>query len=1377
MDDPEQSPLENDELSEYDIYSKTPPRTKILRKNRERKNRDRQASTPVTIVKAKAPIVRRNTTGAFYDDIFSKDENTDDEFLGNKRVNKRQMKLLRGSERDLKLDIARAQAASAEFYNKDDSTNDFFSTYYKYLVLGNKRVNKRQMKLLRGSERDLKLDIARAQAASAEFYNKDDSTNDFPPKTPSYQIESTNRFMSLVGRTFPCKKICPLKRVIGKKVDEKKKEDDQKKFEALKLLGYDKRVEFYHIMKSLIKMGEKAVLSDNAKRLVNCKLVLMIFQPGNVCSATFFDNFLYHIYFKVTINNSVVDVSRSIGDSSEDLEETLWQNELKDLIWLELQAYHADRTPMEEDTYLCLARECVEPLLKDIMNYRFHRPSRKDASCNSDSGVEEDCPGCASILCYSCMEAQNEALKEVEKLLKRLEDAESLFPSSNAFAELYPLYRSPEIVGRVRVMCQWYNVTKHQRLKLNLLGRLVVLLESKHSDWPCFAVGEENGSVSPSDSNNSTSSSGSNTEPCSDMYNITPVTIFLAQRDSTKVSPYRRYIENILKTRALDKSLNFLEKIHKRVLQKTKKTLELPEDQSIFSKLKVFDDEELCRYGCWSPEYAALDLPSYRGLFIFLATVPLDVYHEYLLMRLEQKPTNPSALSTRQLMRELKQGLKKAMRERDLACHYIESATAGTLITCPDFKEKLLKFEDCIQKVFIDYLHYLKQWMIIQTNFQKTMLEDEYAFAMNLCEIFPHLKRTVGSEYTCILGTILAKTGERMIFRINSALELLSQKDVDVKQNLFSVCRQLQSVFIEEKETSIKTISFLRMHLRRDIVTHECILYMKERKEVLVIQERNEVLDDAITIFQSIIPNGVQNIHSLFDTVSSANLDEVDKNALNSRIRELLMRVFTFGFEFYKELNDLSAEEYRPSLVVQMGHFADLWMKFVTERCDKGRGIRPKWAFQGMDYLLSIIEPINSILLTEEQFEELKISMDSCISHLVGKPYASISAPSTPDSGFHSASPRNSLEQMRVRSRGSSPSPRPTYKSQRSGQGSRKVSVEQQSPGVDGVDSTPISSPILANENARKDDDRNGSAASSIRIEFSSNSHAEKFREAIAALEAELDQNLAEQNLIGKVLEDTTSNKSSIMRRNVSFSWQRGIKVGQGRFGKVYTAVNNNTGDLMAVKEIALQHNDPGTLRKIAEEMKILEGIAHNNLVKSYGVEVHKDEMLIFMEYCSEGTLECLVADTEGGLPELQARKYTFQLLSGVACLHDHSIVHRDIKTANIFLTEGGNCLKIGDFGCAAKIKSNVTMPGELKGFVGTQEHLFIFQRPWAQFDSNVQIMFRVGMGQSPDPPDDMTDEGLDFLDLCFKHNPRERATARQLLVHDYVQLKLSLED
>ena len=49
--------------------------------------------------------------------------------------------------------------------------------------------------------------------------------------------------------------------------------------------------------------------------------------------------------------------------------------------------------------------------------------------------------------------------------------------------------------------------------------------------------------------------------------------------------------------------------------------------------------------------------------------------------------------------------------------------------------------------------------------------------------------------------------------------------------------------------------------------------------------------------------------------------------------------------------------------------------------------------------------------------------------------------------------------------------------------------------------------------------------------------------------------------------------------RQVKFSWQRGVKIGQGTFGKVYTAINNQTGDIMAMKEIPLQPNDSKTLR------------------------------------------------------------------------------------------------------------------------------------------------------------------------------------------------------
>lgn len=126
-------------------------------------------------------------------------------------------------------------------------------------------------------------------------------------------------------------------------------------------------------------------------------------------------------------------------------------------------------------------------------------------------------------------------------------------------------------------------------------------------------------------------------------------------------------------------------------------------------------------------------------------------------------------------------------------------------------------------------------------------------------------------------------------------------------------------------------------------------------------------------------------------------------------------------------------------------------MKFVQERCERGRGMRPKWAYQGLDFLLTVCDPKHTRFLSEAEFEDLKKDMDACISHVIGT-----TAPHTPDSGLHSASPRPALDHMRSlqsRSRGSSPSPRPTYKSQRSNS-SRKTSMEQQSPGVDEIDSS-----------------------------------------------------------------------------------------------------------------------------------------------------------------------------------------------------------------------------------------------------------------------------------------------------------------------------------
>jgi mitogen-activated protein kinase kinase kinase 4 len=61
----------------------------------------------------------------------------------------------------------------------------------------------------------------------------------------------------------------------------------------------------------------------------------------------------------------------------------------------------------------------------------------------------------------------------------------------------------------------------------------------------------------------------------------------------------------------------------------------------------------------------------------------------------------------------------------------------------------------------------------------------------------------------------------------------------------------------------------------------------------------------------------------------------------------------------------------------------------------------------------------------------------------------------------------------------------------------------------------------------------------------------------------------------------------------------------------VYTAVNNSTGELMAMKEIPIQAGETETIENVAKELKIFEGISHRHLVKYYGVEVHRVSLLI----------------------------------------------------------------------------------------------------------------------------------------------------------------------
>ena len=70
---------------------------------------------------------------------------------------------------------------------------------------------------------------------------------------------------------------------------------------------------------------------------------------------------------------------------------------------------------------------------------------------------------------------------------------------------------------------------------------------------------------------------------------------------------------------------------------------------------------------------------------------------------------------------------------------------------------------------------------------------------------------------------------------------------------------------------------------------------------------------------------------------------------------------------------------------------------------------------------------------------------------------------------------------------------------------------------------------------------------------------------------------------------------------------------------------------------------------------------------------------------------------------------------------------------------------------------------------------IYPFQRPWHELDSKFQIMFKLGMGETPAIPENLLEEGKDFLNHCLEQEPENRWTASQLLDHPFAKV-LGLE-
>lgn len=150
--------------------------------------------------------------------------------------------------------------------------------------------------------------------------------------------------------------------------------------------------------------------------------------------------------------------------------------------------------------------------------------------------------------------------------------------------------------------------------------------------------------------------------------------------------------------------------------------------------------------------------------------------------------------------------------------------------------------------------------------------------------------------------------------------------------------------------------------------------------------------------------------------------------------------------------------------------------------------------------------------------------------------------------------------------------------------------------------------------------------------------------------------------------------------------------LGRGAFGEATLYRRSEDNSLVVWKEVDLNSLSEKQRRDAMNEIVILSVLQHDNIIAYYNHFLDKNTLLIELEYCNGGNLHDLINQQKGKLfTEETMIWYFYQIASAVAHIHKAGILHRDIKTLNIFLTKA-NLIKLGDYGLAKQLGSQYSM-------------------------------------------------------------------------------------